>query len=133
MKLKDLIATYPHILDIPIELLECLDWSKLEESKDDYTFISSEPLVGSAIQKIESGILSNPFWGKNVIFKKIGDKIILTDTYNKFVEEIDIYDKVKLFHHILYYWIEMEQWEELYKTLEISVRDYKKLKERLND
>ena len=131
MKLKDLIATYPYILDIPIELLECVDFNKLEESKDDYTFQDASDLVDTFLNSIDR-FKEIAFEGSRVLFTIKDDIFTVTDEYNNFAEVYSCSeDKVKILHNLLYYYVALEEWQFIYKDINISVRDYKKLKEML--
>ena len=131
MKLKDLIENYPYILDIPTELLETVNWDKLEESKDDYTFQDASDLVDTFINSIKGCKIIN-FEGETVMFTYRGYGFDVVDTYNDFNATYDYpEEKVKVLHNLLYYFVKMEDWSDIYTDMNISVRDYKELKERL--
>lgn len=102
--LRQLIAQHKWLLDIPISLLECLDFEQedLDSRENDYVFVNGEDLVDEFIEKLTDKVYST--YNKCLVtFEIVGDTLKVTDKYNDFTEEVPLTDRIYIMKLLTYY------------------------------
>ena len=98
MILKDLIDKHKWLLEVPIDLLECIRWENewLEQNKEDYIFVDGERLVGAFLEVVKQP-KTIKYNKHSVMFGHNNKTLTIDDGYNDITERIDISDKLKIF------------------------------------
>lgn len=138
--LGQLISKYPQLKKCSVEMLECLDFTQVDDNFDitPYILVDGEKLAKKFIKLTSKNPYKCTFNGKDIVFGCNSMTLVIVDDYNEQKYQIPVTDYPNILNSAIIYYSEHHSyydWEtkdciisqEMYSDLELWISNLEKI------
>ena len=103
--LGQLITKYPQLKKCSVEMLECLDFTRIDDNFDfsPYILVDAQKLVKKFININKQNPVKCMFNGEEVVFGSNSMTLVIVDNYNKQTYQVSNKDYPNVLNNMIYY------------------------------
>src|SRR5574344_106949 len=133
--LGQLIAKYPQLKKCSVDMLECLDFTRIDDNFDfsPYILVDAQKLVRKFVNMTKKNPVKCMFSGEEIIFGSNSMTLVIVDNYNKQSYQVSNTDYPNVLNNIIYYISEMDYVDGEIKDCIITLELYNQVKEWINN
>lgn len=103
--LGQLIIKYPQLKKCSVEMLECLDFTRIDDNFDfsPYILVDAQKLVKKFISMTKKNPIKCIFNGEEIVFGSNSMTLVIVDNYNKQNYQVSNTDYPNVLNNMIYY------------------------------
>ena len=107
--LGQLITKYPQLKKCSVDMLECLDFTQIEDNFDfsPYILVDAQKLVKKFVSMTKKNPVKCMFSGEEIVFGSNSISLVIVDNYNKQSYQVSNRDYPNVLNNMIYYISEM--------------------------
>ena len=108
--LGQLITKYPKLKKCSVDMLECLDFTQIEDTFDlsPYILVDAQKLVKKFVSMTKKNPIKCMFNGEEIVFGSNSISLVIVDNYNKQNYQVLNIDYPNVLNNIIYYISEID-------------------------
>ena len=133
--LGQLITKYPQIKKCSVEMLECLDFTRIDDNFDfsPYILVDAQKLVKKFISMTKKNPVKCIYGGENIVFGSNSMTLVIVDNYNKQSYQVSNTDYPNILNNMIYYISGMDYVDGEIKDCIITLGLYNQVKEWMSN
>ena len=133
--LGQLIAKYPQLKRCSVEMLECLDFTRIDDNFDfsPYILVDAQKLVKNFINMTKKNPVKCIYGGENIVFGSNSMTLVIVDNYNKQTYQVSNTDYPNILNNMIYYISGMDYVDGDIGDCIVSLELYNKIEEWINE
>lgn len=133
--LGQLIVKYPQLKKCSVDMLECLDFTRIDDNFDfsPYILVDAQKTVKNFVSMAKKNPVKCMFGGEDIIFGSNSMTLVIVDNYNKQSYQVSNTDYPNVLNNIIYYISEMDYVDGKVKDCIITLELYNQVKEWINN
>jgi hypothetical protein len=133
--LGQLITKYPQLKKCSVDMLECLDFTRIDSNFDfsPYILVDAQKLVKKFVSMTKKNPIKCMFGGEEIVFGSNSMTLVIVDNYNKQSYQVSNTDYPNVLNNMIYYISEMDYVEGEIKDCIITLELYNQVKEWINN
>lgn len=103
--LGQLITKYPQLKKCSVDMLECLDFIRIDDNFDfsPYILVDAQKLVKKFINMTKKNPVKCIYGGENIVFGSNSMALVIVDNYNKQSYQVSNKDYPNVLNNMIYY------------------------------
>lgn len=128
--LGQLITKYPQLKKCSVDMLECLDFTQIEDNFDfsPYILVDAQKLVKKFVSMTKKNPVKGMFSGEEIVFGSNSISLVIVDNYNKQNYQVSNKDYPNVLNNMIYYISEMDYVDGEIKDCVITLELYNEIK-----
>lgn len=133
--LGQLIVKYPQLKKCSVDMLECLDFTRIDNNFDfsPYILVDAQKLVKKFVSMTKKNPVKCMFGGEDIIFGSNSMTLVIVDNYNKQSYQVSNTDYPNILNNMIYYISEMDYVDGEIKDCIITLELYNQVKEWIDN
>lgn len=133
--LGQLITKYPQLKKCSVDMLECLDFTRIDDNFDfsPYILVDAQKLVKKFINIAKKNPVKCIYGGENIVFGSNSMTLVIVDNYNKQSYQVSNTDYPNILNNMIYYISVMDYVESDIGDCIVSLELYNKIEEWINN
>ena len=133
--LGQLITKYPQLKKCSVEMLECLDFTRIDDKFDfsPYILVDAQKLVKKFINMTKKNPVKCIYGGENIVFGSNSMTLVIVDNYNKQSYQVSNTDYPNILNNMIYYISGMDYVDGEIKDCIITLEVYNQVKEWISN
>jgi hypothetical protein len=129
--LGQLITKYPQLKKCSVDMLECLDFTRIDNNFNfsPYILVDAQKLVKKFVSMTKKNPIKCMFGGEEIVFGSNSMTLVIVDNYNKQSYQVSNTDYPNVLNNMIYYISEMDYVEGEIKDCIITLELYNQVKE----
>lgn len=127
--LGQLITKYPQLKKCSIDMLECLDFTRINNNFDfsPYILVNAQKIVKKFVSMTKKNPVKCMFGGEEIVFGSNSMTLVIVDNYNKQSYQVSNTDYPNVLNNIIYYISEMDYVDGEIKDCIITLELYNEI------
>lgn len=127
--LGQLITKYPKLKKCSVDMLECLDFTRIDDNFDfsPYILVDAQKLVKKFVNMTKKNPVKCMFGGEEIVFGSNSISLVIVDNYNKQSYQVLNKDYPNVLNNMIYYISEMDYVDGEIKDCVITLELYNEI------
>lgn len=133
--LGQLITKYPQLKKCSVDMLECLDFTRIDDNFEfsPYILVDAQKIVKKFVGMTKKNPVKCMFGGEEIIFGSNSMTLVIVDNYNKQSYQVSNTDYPNVLNNMIYYISEMDYVDGEIKDCIITKELYNQVKEWIDN
>lgn len=133
--LGQLIAKYPQLKKCSVDMLECLDFTRINDKFDfsPYILVDAQKLVKKFVNMTKKNPVKCIYGGENIVFGSNSMTLVIVDNYNKQNYQVSNTDYPNILNNMIYYISGMDYVDGEIKDCIITLELYNRILEWMSN